>query len=278
MRVLMLVAALGVIGANTAASQTPAPAQPATTVAPAQTPPPAPLPNCPELAAVLRTAVQNDTRLRDWPNLTRYREANHGVAAPAAADARVVFMGDSITDAWQQPRFGGFFQSGKPYIDRGISGQTTPQMLIRFRPDVINLKPKVVVILAGTNDIAGNTGPMTNEEIQGNLQSMSELAKAAGIKVVLASITPVSAYHVAPNGVPQTTSRPMDRIKAINAWIKQYAAATGHVYLDYFSAMTDASGLLQEDLSQDDLHPNAKGYAIMGPLAEAAISKALAAR
>jgi lysophospholipase L1-like esterase len=227
---------------------------------------------------VLRTAVQNDTRLRDWSNLTRYREANHGVAAPAATDARVVFMGDSITDAWQQPRYGDFFQRGKPYVDRGISGQTTPQMLIRFRPDVINLKPKAVVILAGTNDIAGNTGPMTNEEIQGNLQSMSELAKAAGIKVVLASITPVSAYHVAPNGTPQTTLRPMDRIKAVNAWIKQYAAANGHVYLDYFSAMTDASGLLQEDLSQDDLHPNAKGYALMGPLAEAAIAKALAAR
>jgi lysophospholipase L1-like esterase len=227
---------------------------------------------------VLRTAVQNDTRLRDWQNLTRYREANHGVAAPAATDARVVFMGDSITDAWQQPRYGDFFQRGKPYVDRGISGQTTPQMLIRFRPDVINLKPKAVVILAGTNDIAGNTGPMTNEEIQGNLQSMSELAKAAGIKVVFASITPVSAYHVAPNGTPQTTLRPMDRIKAVNAWIKQYAAANGHVYLDYFSAMTDASGLLQEDLSQDDLHPNAKGYALMGPLAEAAIAKALAAR
>jgi lysophospholipase L1-like esterase len=227
---------------------------------------------------VLRTAVQNDTRLRDWSNLTRDREANHGVAAPAATDARVVFMGDSITDAWQQPRYGDFFQRGKPYVDRGISGQTTPQMLIRFRPDVINLKPKAVVILAGTNDIAGNTGPMTNEEIQGNLQSMSELAKAAGIKVVLASITPVSAYHVAPNGTPQTTLRPMDRIKAVNAWIKQYAAANGHVYLDYFSAMTDASGLLQEDLSQDDLHPNAKGYALMGPLAEAAIAKALAAR
>jgi lysophospholipase L1-like esterase len=151
-------------------------------------------------------------------------------------------------------------------------------MLLRFRADVINLKPKAVVILAGTNDIAANTGPMTNEEIQGNLQSMSELAKAAGIKVVLSSITPVSAYHVAPNGNPQTSARPMDRIKAVNAWMKQYAAANGHVYLDYFSAMTDPSGMLMEDTSQDDLHPNAKGYAIMAPLAEAAIAKALAGK
>src|SRR5262249_22940376 len=157
-----------------------------------------------------------------WPNMTRYREANHGLAAPSANDSRVVFMGDSITDAWQQPRFGGFFP-GKSYVDRGISGQTTPQMLLRFRPDVIDLKPKAVVILAGTNDIAGNTGPMTNEEIEGNLQSMSELARAAGIKVVLASITPVSAYHVNPTaaGGPQTSQRPMERIKAVNEWIRK---------------------------------------------------------
>jgi lysophospholipase L1-like esterase len=134
------------------------------------------------------------------------------------------------------------------------------------------------VILAGTNDIAGNTGPMTNEEIEGNLQSMSELAKAAGIKVVLSSITPVGAYHVSPTGVPQTSQRPMERIKAVNAWMKQYAAANGHVYLDYVSAMTDPSGVLMEDLSQDDLHPNAKGYAIMAPLAEAAIARALAGK
>ncbi len=258
------------------AAQPQAATQSASTVQPAATQAALPpVPSCPELATALRAVTQNDARLRDWANLTRYRESNHSVAAPAASEARVVFMGDSITDAWQQPRFGGFFP-GKPYIDRGISGQTTPQMLLRFRADVINLRPKAVVILAGTNDIASNTGPMTNEEIQGNLQSMSELAKASGIKVVLASITPVSAYHVAPNGAPQTSTRPMARITAINDWMKQYAAKNGHTYLDYSSAMTDAAGLLQTDLSADDLHPNAKGYAIMAPLAEAAIAKALA--
>ena len=229
------------------------------------------LPSCPELARALTDVVRNDTRARDWANLARYRDANGAVTSPP----HVVFMGDSITDAWQQERFG-FFQ-GKPYADRGISGQTTPQMLVRFRPDVIDLKPKAVVILAGTNDIAGNTGPMTNEEIQANLASMSELAKANGIRVILASVLPVSAYHVKPGDTapPQTTRRPMERIKALNDWLKSYAATNGHGYLDYFSATTDASGLLRAELSEDDLHPNAKGYAIMGPLAEAAIQKAL---
>ena len=237
-------------------------------------PPPQPETGCPEMAAALRQLMGNDARLRDWPALARYRDANRNLPAPAAAEGRVVFMGDSITDLWQQPRFGGFFP-GKPYVDRGISGQTTPQMLIRFRPDVIDLKPRAVVILAGTNDIAGNTGPMTDEEIEGNLQSMAELAKAHGIKVVLASITPTSAYHTAERAVPQTTSRPMSRIKAINDWMQKYAAANGHVYLDYFSAMVDSSGVMKSELTADDLHPNAAGYAIMGPLAQAAIDKAM---
>ena len=148
-------------------------------------------------------------------------------------------------------------------------------MLVRFRPDVIDLRPRVVVILAGTNDVAGNTGPMSNEEIQGNLASMGQLAKAHGIRVVMSSIQPVSNYHTAANGVPQTVQRPMTRIRAINEWMKAHAAAEGHVYLDYFSAMVDDKGLLREDLSTDDLHPNAKGYAIMAPLAEAAIKQAL---
>ena len=237
-------------------------------------PPPQPETGCPEMAAALRQLMGNDARLRDWPALARYRDANRNLPAPAAAEGRVVFMGDSITDLWQQPRFGGFFP-GKPYVDRGISGQTTPQMLIRFRPDVIDLKPRAVVILAGTNDIAGNTGPMTDEEIEGNLQSMAELAKAHGIRVVLASITPTSSYHTAERAVPQTTSRPMSRIKAINDWMQKYAAANGHVYLDYFSAMVDSSGVMKTELTADDLHPNAAGYAIMGPLAQAAIDKAM---
>jgi lysophospholipase L1-like esterase len=219
--------------------------------------------------AALTAVTNQDTRLRDWANLGRYREANRGVTR---ADA--VFMGDSITDFWQQPRFGGFFP-GKNYVDRGISAQTTPQMLIRFRPDVIALKPRVVVILAGTNDIAGNTGPMSNEEIQNNLASMAELASANNIRVVLSSITPVSAYHAAPNTPPQTTRRPVARIKAVNDWMKSYAAANKHVYLDYYSAMIDGSGMLKTEFSEDDLHPNAAGYKVMAPLAESAIAQAL---
>jgi lysophospholipase L1-like esterase len=246
-------------------AQTPAPPAAATqTAAPAAT--------CPEMATALTTLMARDVRMRDWAEMARYRDANKTLPPPSNSEARVVFMGDSITDAWQQPRYGGFFP-GKPYVDRGISGQTTPQMLVRFRRDVIDLGPKAVVILAGTNDIAGNTGPMTNEEIQGNLASMSELAHAHDIKVVLASITPVSEYHV--RGTPQTTARPMERIKAINAWITSYAASHGDIYLDYFSAMIDDKGLMRAELTEDDLHPNAKGYAIMGPLAEAAIARAL---
>jgi lysophospholipase L1-like esterase len=256
--------ALGTAGggaAQSAQTSTPSPGQAA-----------APPASCPEMATALTALMRNDARLADWPNLARYREANRSLPP---GEPRVVFMGDSITDSWQQPRFGGFFP-GKPYIDRGISGQTTPQMLLRFRRDVIDLKPKAVVILAGTNDISGNTGPATNEEIQGNLASMSELAHANNIRVVFASITPVSAYHVIPSRpVPQTSTRPMARIRALNDWMKSYAAARGDVYLDYFSAMVDETGHMRADLTEDDLHPNAKGYAVMAPLAEAAIARAL---
>jgi len=247
------------------------PAQPAA-APPAATQPSAPATTCPEMATALTTLIARDVRMRDWAEMARYRDANKTLPAPSSSEARVVFMGDSITDGWQQPRYGGFFP-GKPYVDRGISGQTTPQMLVRFRRDVIDLGAKAVVILAGTNDIAGNTGPMTNEEIQGNLASMGELAHAHNMQVVLSSITPVSEYHV--RGTPQTTTRPMERIKAMNEWMKSYAASHGDTYLDYFSAMIDDKGLMRAELTEDDLHPNAKGYAIMGPLAEAAIARAL---
>jgi lysophospholipase L1-like esterase len=237
--------------------------------------PPSPATDCQETAAAITRLLGNDARLRDWPQLGRYRDANDKLPPAKAGESRVVFMGDSITDAWQEERFG-FFVAGKPYVDRGISGQTTPQMLVRFRPDVIDLKPKVVVILAGTNDIAGNTGPMTNEDVERNLTSMAELAKAHGIKVVLASITPTSAYHPPANGGrPQTTQRPMARIKAVNEWMQKYAADNGQVYLDYFTPMLDSTGVMRADLTGDDLHPNAAGYAIMAPLVEAAIQRAL---
>jgi lysophospholipase L1-like esterase len=228
------------------------------------------------LAATTSRLLDAQKILQDWPDLARYRDANANLAAPAVDEKRVVFMGDSITDMWAQPRFGGFFP-GKPYVDRGISGQTTPQMLLRFRPDVIALQPKVVLILAGTNDLAGNTGPMTLEEIEGNLQSMAELAKLNGIRVVLASVMPVSDYGHAPDGSPlnMTLGRPPEKILRLNAWIKKYAEEHHQVYLDYFSAMVDEKGFLKADLSVDGLHPNAAGYAVMAPLAEEAIAKAL---
>jgi lysophospholipase L1-like esterase len=270
----ILVAGLIAMGAAgrgaTQSAQAPAAVQ--QPVGPGATQPVASAAGCPEMATALTALMRNDARLADWPNVARYREANRTVPP---GEPRVVFMGDSITDAWQSPRYGGFFP-GKPYVDRGISGQTTPQMLLRFRRDVIDLKPKAVVILAGTNDIAGNTGPMTNEDIQGNLASMSELAHANKIRVVFASVTPVSAYHVGPaRSVPETSRRPMARIQALNDWMKAYAAAHADVYLDYFSAMVDETGHMRPELTEDDLHPNAKGYAIMAPLAEAAIARAL---
>src|SRR3954467_7681695 len=218
--------------------------------------------------------TQAENRLKDWPQLGRYHEANGKVAPVASNETRVVFMGDSITDGWQNPKFGGFFP-GKPYVDRGISGQTTPQMLIRFRPDVIALHPKAVVILAGTNDIAGNTGPMTLETIEDNLMAMADLAKANSIKVVFASVLPISDYNQR-DGKPivGSTQRPPEKIKALNEWMKTYAANNKLTYLDYYSALVDDKGFLREELSEDGLHPNAKGYAIMAPLAEAAIARA----
>ncbi|HXN96387.1 MAG TPA: SGNH/GDSL hydrolase family protein [Candidatus Acidoferrales bacterium] len=243
----------------------------------AQTQGPAkPAGDCPDMAEAKARLEAQEKRLKDWPELARYRDANASVAAPAKNEQRVVFMGDSITDAWVQPRFGAFFP-GKPYIGRGISGQTTPQMLLRFRADVIALQPKVVVILAGTNDLAGNTGLIALEETEGNLASMAELARANGIRVVLSSVLPVSNYGRDRDGNPLDVriKRPPERILELNAWIRKYAAANDHVHLDYFPAMVDEHGLLKKELSDDGLHPNAAGYAVMAPLAEKAIQSAL---
>jgi len=217
-----------------------------------------------------------EARLRDWPALARYRDANTKVKAPPKGEHRVVFMGDSITDSWDDPKYGGFFP-GKPYIDRGISGQTTPQMLVRFRGDVIALRPEVVVILAGTNDLAGNTGPSTLEAIEDNLISMMELARANSTRVVLASILPVSDYEKSKDGKPiiRTAQRPPEKIRALNEWMRAYATKNRSIYLDYYSSMIDEKGFLKDELSEDGLHPNAKGYAVMAPLAEQAIAAAL---
>ena len=214
-------------------------------------------------------------RLRDWPELSRYRDANAKTIPPSRAEMRVVFMGDSITDLWSRAA-GGFFP-GRPYINRGISGQTTQQMMIRFRPDVIALQPKAVVILAGTNDIAGNTGPMTLAMTEDNLATMAELARVHGIRVVLGSLLPVSDYSTNRDGKPikQTERRPPGQIKALNEWIKRYANENGYGYLDYFTAMVDGIGMLKKELSDDGLHPNAAGYAVMQPLVEHAIATGL---
>jgi len=226
--------------------------------------------------AELKTRAERaETRLKDWPQLARYHDDNTKVMPPAKNEQRVVFMGDSITDGWDAPNMGGFFP-GKPYVNRGISGQTTPQMLIRFRPDVIDIKPRVVVILAGTNDLAGNTGPTTLEAIEANLISMAELARANGIRVVFASLLPVSDYEMR-DGKPivQTVRRSPDKIIVLNDWMKDYAARNHLIYLDYFSAMVDGKGFFKDELSNDGLHPNAAGYAVMNPLAEAAIQSSL---
>ena len=213
-----------------------------------------------------RIAVFTD----DFGQLARYHEADTALAAPAAGENRVVFYGDSITDIWKlEDSF-----PGKPYINRGIGGQTTPQMLVRFRQDVIALRPKVVVILAGTNDIAGNTGPMRNEDIEANLASMVELARAHDIRVVLASVLPVHNYT--DRSKDFFAQRPMPRILALNEWLKKYCIENKIVYLDYFSALVDDKGLLKKELADDGLHPNAAGYKIMAPLVEAAIAKAIA--
>ena len=229
-----------------------------------------------DVVALQKALDSANSRLTDWPNLGRYREANMELPPPSPDKPRVVFLGDSITDNWNNSGFGGFFP-GKGYINRGISGQTTPQMLLRFRADVLALKPAVVVLLAGTNDIAGNTGPMTLEAIEDNIAMMCDLARANGVRMVLSSVMPVSDYAKDASGavVNRTRQRPPEKIAALNAWLKEYAQREGHVYLDYVTPLADEKGFLKADLADDGLHPNAKGYALVAPVVEQAIAAAL---
>jgi lysophospholipase L1-like esterase len=206
----------------------------------------------------------------DFGELARYRDADAALKPPAPGENRVVFFGDSITDGWHLDEY----FPGKPYINRGIGGQTTPQMLIRFHQDVIELHPKVVVILAGTNDIAGNTGPMRLEDIEADYASMADMARANNIRVVFSSVLPVHNYT--PQSVNMYAGRSPAKIVELNRWLKTYVAQhSGCIYLDYFSAMVDDKGLLKRDLAEDGLHPNIAGYKIMAPLAEAALHDAL---
>jgi lysophospholipase L1-like esterase len=203
----------------------------------------------------------------DWPNLARYRDANHSLPPAAAGEARVVFMGDSITELWD--RDPGRLFASKGYIGRGIGGQTTPQMLLRFQQDVVALQPKVVVINGGTNDIAGNTGPSTLEMIEDNLKSMAQVATANGIKVVLASVTPAFDYPW------KRGLEPAEKVVALNAWMKDYCSKTGCVSADYFTRMSDEKHGMKEGLARDGIHPTPEGYSIMAPIAEKAIAQAL---
>ncbi len=207
----------------------------------------------------------------DFGQLQRYRGANAQLPATVSGQPRVVFFGDSITEGWGREGSAGFFP-GKGWLNRGISGQTTAQMLVRFSQDVLALKPQVVVILAGTNDVAGNTGPSTQGMIEDNLHAMVELARAHGIAVVLASVLPVSEYPWMPGITPAP------KVRALNTALKRYAEAKQLVYLDYYTPMVNAAGGLDPQLAEDGVHPTTKGYAVMALLAEAAVTRALEQR
>jgi lysophospholipase L1-like esterase len=213
-------------------------------------------------------ASRANVYFNDFGELARYRAANAALPPPTSGENRVVFFGDSITDIW---KLGDSFP-GKPYVNRGIGGQTTSQMLVRFRQDVINLQPKVVVVLAGTNDIAGNSGPISNEDIEANYSDFAELAKTHNIRLIFSSVLPVHNYT--PQAQDFFAQRPMNRILALNKWLKDYCEKNNLVYLDYFSAVVDDKGLLKRDLADDGLHPNKAGFAVMAPMAEKAIQKA----
>ncbi len=213
------------------------------------------------------TAKSLADQLQDWNQLGRYYADNQRLRQLPPDLGRVVFLGDSITDGW---RLAQYFP-GKPYVNRGIGGQTTPQMLVRVFPDVIALKPAVLLVFAGTNDIAANTGPSTLTMIEDNLQAITELAQAHGIKVILCSVTPVSDYTAR----PQTPQRPPPDILKLNAWLREYAAGANAGFADYYAALVDETGMLKQGFSGDGLHPNDRGYALLVPVAEAAIAKAL---
>lgn len=214
--------------------------------------------------------AQEEQFHNDWANLGRFRADNAKIGLPVSGEVRVVFMGNSITEGWS--RLDSAFFSGRPFINRGISGQTTPQMLIRFKPDVVNLKAEVVVILAGINDIAGNTGPSTLEMIEDNLSSMAEIAQANGIRVVLSSVLPAFDFPWRPGMAPA------EKVVKLNAWIKNYAGTHKCIYLDYFTPMSDEKHGLKKEYTEDGVHPNLAGYKVMEPLAEQAIMKALGSK
>ncbi|MDR3762967.1 MAG: SGNH/GDSL hydrolase family protein [Acidobacteriota bacterium] len=211
----------------------------------------------------------------DWPELGRFRAANAALPAPAASERRVVFMGDSITEGWRYtidpngPEFGAFFK-GKPYLNRGISGQTTGQMLLRFHDDVIALNPAAVVILAGTNDLAGNTGEIPLEDIESNIATMCELAHLHGIRVLLVSVLPAGDYPWRPGREPAA------KIVALNGWLLGYAHSNGYAFADVHTSMAAPDLSLKKEFSEDGVHPNSQGYALMEKLLQTAIDQVLA--
>jgi lysophospholipase L1-like esterase len=213
------------------------------------------------------TARSLADQLQDWNQLGRYYADNQSLQQLPPDPGRVVFLGDSITDGWMLAQY----FPGKPYVNRGIGGQTTPQMLVRLFPDVIALQPAALLVFAGTNDIARNTGPSTLTMIEDDLQAIAELAQAHGIKVILCSVTPVSDYTAR----RQTPERPPSDILKLNAWMREYAARANAVFADYYAALVDETGMLKQGFSGDGLHPNDKGYALLVPVAQAAIAKAL---
>ncbi|MCR8559501.1 SGNH/GDSL hydrolase family protein [Mucilaginibacter sp. BJC16-A38] len=219
------------------------------------------------LLCAFSAKAQDDKLHKDWANIQGYEERNNKLAAPAKGENRVVYMGDSITEFWNN-NDSTFFKSNS-YINRGISGQTTGQMLVRFREDVINLKPKVVVILAGINDIAENNGPSKLEDVFGNIVSMAQLAKANNIKVVISSVLPANKFPWRPSITPT------EKVIQLNAMLKEYAAKNSITYLDYYSAMVDSEKGLPANLAKDGVHPTLAGYKIMEPLAQKAIAAAM---